>query len=186
MTMLAEIPGAKAEDGDIDVAARTEEDRGTEAVAHSASRQDGGGLDEVAARTEEESEEDARVARLVMNMIMGEAPSPEDEEYAAPIAAAFAIGCPDRGRSRLERRAAIPSDAGKRRRLMDVVVSRAFSAEPLCVSVARVAKAVAVIGFDVCTAFTATCAYNIYPELETEEFKGNGKRRGKGNAARSA
>ena len=49
--------------------------------------------------------------------------------------------------------------------VLDVIMTNAYSGEPLEVSLSRLAKAVQQLGFPSLTAFSATAAYNTFPQL---------------------
>lgn len=49
--------------------------------------------------------------------------------------------------------------------VLDAIMSNAYSGEPLEVSLSRLAKAVQQLGFPSLTAFSATAAYNTFPQL---------------------
>ena len=49
--------------------------------------------------------------------------------------------------------------------VLDASMSNAYSGEPLEVSLSRLAKAVQQLGFPSLTAFSATAAYNTFPQL---------------------
>lgn len=61
--------------------------------------------------------------------------------------------------------------------VLDAIMSNAYSGEPLEVSLSRLAKAVQQLGFPSLTAFSATAAYNTFPQLSESYYVPQNKRR---------